>query len=98
MANFLDRIFCHFGAYHCETPSQNWHLHLTGLTVRLTGKGKPSPLAPNDAFLPDEGAVARWSICNNDMAAYAARATVVAPPATRFAYSSPSVQLLARII
>src|SRR6202045_4486587 len=32
------------------------------------------------------------------MAAYAARATVVAPPATRFAYSSPSVQLLARII
>jgi len=35
---------------------------------------------------------------HNDMAAYAARATVLAPPATRFAYSSPSVQLLARII
>jgi len=35
---------------------------------------------------------------HNDMAAFAACATVVAPPATRFAYSSPSAQLLARII
>src|ERR1700751_5367902 len=46
MANFLDRIFCHFGAYHCETPSQNWHLHLTALTVRLTGKRKAASTRP----------------------------------------------------
>jgi CubicO group peptidase (beta-lactamase class C family) len=35
---------------------------------------------------------------HNDMAAFAARATVVAPPGTRFSYSGPSTQLLARII
>jgi CubicO group peptidase (beta-lactamase class C family) len=35
---------------------------------------------------------------HNDMAGFAARAALVAPPGTRWAYSSPSTQLLVRII
>src|ERR1700676_2756365 len=46
MANFLDCIFCHCGAHHCETPQPDWHLRLTGLTVLLTGKTKPSETDP----------------------------------------------------
>src|ERR1019366_2083315 len=34
----------------------------------------------------------------NDMAGFAANAAVIAPPGTRWAYSSPTTQLLARII
>jgi hypothetical protein len=34
----------------------------------------------------------------NDMAGFAAKAAMIAPPGTRWAYSSPSTQLLARII
>jgi CubicO group peptidase (beta-lactamase class C family) len=35
---------------------------------------------------------------HNDMAGFAVKAAVVAPPGTRWAYSSPTTQLLARII
>jgi len=35
---------------------------------------------------------------HNDMAGFAAKAAIIAPPGTRWAYSSPSTQLLARII
>ncbi|MEO8320118.1 MAG: serine hydrolase [Bradyrhizobium sp.] len=35
---------------------------------------------------------------HNDMAGYAVNAAVVAPPGTRWAYSSPTTQLLARIV
>lgn len=35
---------------------------------------------------------------HNDMAGFAAKARLIAPPGTRWAYSSPSTQLLARII
>jgi CubicO group peptidase (beta-lactamase class C family) len=35
---------------------------------------------------------------HNDMAGFAAKAAMIAPPGTRWAYSSPSTQLLARII
>jgi CubicO group peptidase (beta-lactamase class C family) len=35
---------------------------------------------------------------HNDMAGFAVRAAVIAPPGTRWAYSSPTTQLLARII
>ncbi|MEA2862072.1 MAG: hypothetical protein QOC84_28 [Bradyrhizobium sp.] len=34
----------------------------------------------------------------NDMAAFAVKAAVIAPPGTRWAYSSPTTQLLARIV
>jgi hypothetical protein len=35
---------------------------------------------------------------HNDMAAFAVKAAMIAPPGTRWAYSSPTTQLLARII
>jgi hypothetical protein len=35
---------------------------------------------------------------HNDMAAFAVKAAVIAPPGTRWAYSSPTTQLLARIV
>ena len=35
---------------------------------------------------------------HNDMAGFAAKAAILAPPGTRWAYSSPTTQLLARII
>jgi len=35
---------------------------------------------------------------HNDMAGFAVKAPLIAPPGTRFAYSSPTTQLLARII
>ncbi|THD71046.1 MAG: class C beta-lactamase-related serine hydrolase [Bradyrhizobium sp.] len=35
---------------------------------------------------------------HNDMAGFAAKAAMIAPPGTRWAYSSPTTQLLARII
>jgi CubicO group peptidase (beta-lactamase class C family) len=35
---------------------------------------------------------------HNDMAGFAAKAAIIAPPGKRWAYSSPSTQLLARII
>src|SRR5258708_14313339 len=35
---------------------------------------------------------------HDDMAGFAVRAAMIAPPGTRWAYSSPTTQLLARII
>jgi CubicO group peptidase (beta-lactamase class C family) len=43
-------------------------------------------------------ASSRMLLLHNDMAAFAVKARPIAPPGTRWAYSSPSTQLLARII
>jgi hypothetical protein len=61
--------------------------HLMKMTSGLALDETDSPLNPSEQMF-----------LHNDMAAFAAQAPLIAPPGTRWAYSSATTQILARIV